>query len=146
MYNNHDDNFTHVYQLKITLQESDPPIWRVIQVPENYSFFRLHLAIIHVMGWMNHHLHEFNIGDVTIGKEEKQLMHEVPTVCEKEARISDYLKGSQREATYLYDFGDQWDHDVVLEEVVPRIPGARYPMCLAGEMAAPPDDCGGMRG
>jgi len=137
--------FKNVYQFKITLKDSKPPIWRRIQVPESYSFWDLHVAIQDAMGWMDYHLHLFTIpsagspGYIEIGIPEGNEY--LKSVQEK---IKDYISLEHPKLTYRYDFGDDWVHSVVLEKILPREPQQEYPLCVAGRMACPPEDCGGI--
>lgn len=143
-----------VYQLKITLKRTKPPIWRRIQVPEDYTFEDLHLAIQEAMGWWNTHLHQFKIVNPktgvkdTIGKPDDSGFSfvEYNPVLESEAKIADYFVDPKNKALYEYDFGDGWDHDVVLEKILPAVSGSTYPQCLAGKRACPPENCGGTDG
>jgi hypothetical protein len=139
-----------IYQFKITLKETDPPIWRRIQVPSTYSFWDLHVAIQDSMGWRGNHLHEFKINDFN-GK----IMHfgipdeefdEIRTLSGWEHKISKYFGGEITSCDYIYDFGDNWLHSIELEDVLPAEKGVKYPRCLAGERATPPEDCGGIPG
>jgi hypothetical protein len=139
--------FANVYQFKITLKDSKPPIWRRIQVPENYSFWDLHVAIQDAMGWMDYHLHVFEIGtyggfgSIEIGIPEAN--EHLKSVKEK---ISKYFSPTHPKVMYVYDFGDDWEHTILLEKIVPADPAQSYPLCLAGKRACPPEDCGGLYG
>jgi len=139
--------FQNVYQFKITLKGSKPPIWRRVQVPENYSFWDLHTAIQDAMGWMDCHLHEFLIPSfqaalhIEIGLPEgNEYLHGT------KVKINQYFQQEKDKADYWYDFGDDWFHLVVLEKIIPRNPEWEYPVCLAGKQACPPEDCGGIWG
>lgn len=139
--------FQNVYQFKITLKGSKPPIWRRIQVPVNYSFWDLHVAIQDSMGWMDCHLHEFLIPSfqaalrVDIGLPEgNEYLHST------KVKINKYFQQEKDRADYWYDFGDDWFHLVVLEKVLPRDPKQEYPVCMGGKLACPPEDCGGIWG
>ena len=146
------DQFKKVYQFKITLEELDPPIWRRIQVPETYSFWDLHVAIQDAMGWTDSHLHQFEMmspktgEDVEIGIPDEEWEDEVQTLAGWEQKIADYFSSKNPTALYIYDFGDNWEHTVVLEEILPRAEKTEYPLCLEGERACPPEDCGGAWG
>lgn len=140
-------SFQNVYQFKITLKNSKPPIWRRIQVPESYSFWDLHTAIQDAMGWEDCHLHEFIFpyfrapDSVIIGLPEgNEYLHG------SKIKINKYFKQEKDKADYWYDFGDDWFHLVVLEKILPKDPKQEYPVCLAGKMACPPEDCGGIGG
>ena len=140
------------YQFKVTLGEIEPPIWRRILVPAKYSFWDLHVAIQDSMGWLDYHLHLFRVrepesGDVIeIGiPNDEPFEDEIPCTPGWDVAVAEYFtKGDAAE--YLYDFGDDWQHVVTLEAIVDRVAKARYPQCLAGSRACPPEDCGGVGG
>lgn len=144
--------FNKVYQFKIALDDTEPPIWRRIQVPETYSFWDLHVAIQDAMGWFDSHLHEFEIIDPSLGEEvrigirDKELGWEGDILQEQKQKIADYFSMENRRACYTYDFGDSWDHTVTLEKILPREEGTDYPRCIDGRRACPPEDCGGVWG
>jgi hypothetical protein len=132
------------------LEDSQPSIWRQIQVPENYSFWELHVAIQNAMGWYDCHLHQFEITDphyhepVTIGKPDNEIGESI--LIEWETKIADYFSSKNKNALYIYDFGDHWCHQITLEKVLAAVAGQTYPRCIAGERACPPEDCGGIDG
>ena len=138
-----------VYRFKIVLQETDPLIWRRIET-KDVTLDKLHELIQTAMGWMNSHLHQFKIANV-------QYTHPRFLIDDFDGfealdysgmRISDLVSqhGSKMRMGYQYDFGDNWQHDVVLEKVMEPEPGVRYPRCIAGERACPPEDIGGVYG
>jgi len=139
-----------IYQIKITLNGITPPIWRRIQVPAKYTFWDLHVAIQDSMGWLDYHLHVFRIqkrnkrSAVEIGIPDEEYVDNV--LPGWEVNVSDYLSEPGAFAYYDYDFGDGWGHDVLLEGVLLAEPGERYPKCVGGERACPPEDCGGLGG
>lgn len=140
---------TNVYQFKITLEGIKPAIWRRIQVPEMYSFWDLHVAIQDSMGWFDCHLHEFEVLNPKTGILERigspdETWGEGPLTGWK-SLISDYFSSGNKKATYLYDFGDGWEHKILFEKMLP-MSEEKYPICLAGERACPPEDCGGIWG
>jgi hypothetical protein len=143
--------FDKVYQFKITLEGIEPPIWRRIQVPETYSFWDLHVAIQDSMGWSDSHLHEFRLVNpgtgasevIGIPGEDYRGGGRVKPGWEK--RVSDFFP-TEAAAEYLYDFGDRWRHALEFEGVFPRENGIRYPSCIDGRRACPPEDCGGTDG
>ena len=127
----------------------EPRIWRAIEVTSDYSFRDLHVAIRDAMGWLDNHLHEFEIIDpvtrhiVRIGIPDEEFREERTTLPGWELRISDYLQMENAETNYAYDFGDGWVHRVTLTEMAQPDPAATLPSCVAGERACPPEDCGG---
>lgn len=140
-----------VLQFKITLLEIEPPIWRRIQVPANYTFWDLHVAIQDAMGWQNEHLHDFRIPQpdgsslyIGIPDEDSPMLHN--ELAGWEVKVRRYLAHPGDEVLYVYDFGDMWKHSVVLGGILPAEPGQTYPRCLEGACACPPEDCGGSYG
>ncbi len=142
--------FNQVYQFKITLQGIKPPIWRRIQVPETYTFWDLHVAIQDAMGWSDSHLHEFTILnpstglEVNIGFPDEELDKKILTDWNQ--KIADYFTMENPLANYVYDFGDNWEHKIQLEKILPREQNVNYPVCIKGKRACPPEDCGGIIG
>jgi hypothetical protein len=133
-----------VYQLKITLQEIEPAIWRRLQVRRQVRLDRLHLMIQAAMGWTNSHLHEFLIKGQRY-RDLEQMSEDIdePDMSnEEEFRLAKLVdEGDVFE--YKYDFGDYWQHEIEVEKLIEPEPGIKYPRCLAGERACPPEDCGG---
>jgi hypothetical protein len=138
-----------VYQLKITLLESHPPIWRRIQV-KDCTLDKFHEHIQTAMGWTNSHLHHFKVGDHLYGDPElmQENFEDMEYKDSTTTKISDILpKTSKRfRFQYEYDFGDSWYHEVLFEGVVRADSTVKYPRCLEGERACPPEDCGGVWG
>lgn len=144
--------FTQVYQFKITLKGIRPPIWRRIQVPSTYSFAQLHHAIQRAMGWYDEHLHEFRILrpdtglEAAIGLPDANSFADEEVLDERRQKIAKYFSLANPKALYIYDFGDDWEHMVVLEKILPPGDGVVYPICITGKRACPPEDCGGVWG
>ncbi len=133
-------NTNTVYSLKITLDNIAPPIWRRVQV-EDCTLADLHAVIQIAMGWCNSHLHMFAIGgeqytDPKMGGDPD----DVSTHSESLAHLADQ---GHRTFRYIYDFGDDWVHTIEVEEVLPPEPKVKYPRCVRGKRASPPEDCGG---
>ncbi|RLF60074.1 MAG: plasmid pRiA4b ORF-3 family protein [Thermoplasmata archaeon] len=141
---------SEIYQFKILLNRSKPPIWRRIQVPETYTFWDLHVAIQDSFGWDDYHLHEFEIVSpkldriVNIGLPDDEFGEEILT--EQKEKIRDYFSMDNNSSRYTYDFGDNWEHIITLEKILPRKNEETYPICIKGRRACPPEDCGGMWG
>lgn len=141
--------FENVYQFKITLRNIRPPIWRRIQVPETYNFWDFHIAIQDVMGWTDSHLHGFRMKDpkryvkVDIGFPNEFSSE---ALLGWETAIADLFSIKNPRAEYIYDFGDNWEHLITLEKILPKEPGTRYPRCIKGKRACPPEDIGGVWG
>ncbi|GAB6182801.1 plasmid pRiA4b ORF-3 family protein [Thermodesulfovibrio hydrogeniphilus] len=144
-------SYEFVYQFKITLLGIKPPIWRRIQVPENYSFWDLHVAIQDAMGRTDTHLHMFLIKDpktggaMKIGISDNDFSFK-PILAGWKQKIKKLFSPYNIIATYIYDFGDNWHHQIKLEKILPRKEGIKYPICIAGKRACPPEDCGGPYG
>lgn len=141
---------SRVFQFRVSLSGLEPQIWRRIQVPGNYSFWDLHVAIQDSMGWLDYHLHDFLIEDPASGESVRfgipDEFDELDIAPDWEYRIADYFTSENPRAIYLYDYGDCWEHEVLLERILPRDSDSGYPKCLAGERACPPEDCGGIYG
>lgn len=141
-----------VYQFKIVLKGISPPIWRRIQVPENYTFWDLHVAIQDAMGWLDCHLHKFDVINPEtalteeIGIPVEDFGGDMEVLPGWKRKIAHYFSTNDTKADYLYDFGDHWTHEISFEGIQPGEKGVRYPACVAGKRACPPEDCGGIWG
>ena len=137
--------FDQVYQFKVMLLEISPSIWRRIRVPASYTFWDLHVAIQDVMGWTDTHLHEFRIKNpktgskVNIGIPDEDFDSKISQGWKK--KIADFFTLVNPKAEYTYDFGDNWRHDVSLEEILPRQKGVDYPLCVDGGRACKGRSC-----
>lgn len=132
------------YLMKIQLLDIEPVIWRRFVVPANITLDRLHDVIQIVMGWTDSHLHEFTIGNKRYT--EYPESKEDGLVCGR-YRLGDLIKQKGRTFSYLYDFGDSWEHELALEESRYFNPELRTELaCLEGEQACPPEDVGGIPG
>ena len=142
------DQPQEIYQIKVTLLGTDPPIWRRLLVPANLTLDQLHDVLQLAMGWENCHLHEFRIGRQRFGKPDpmERTLGGPRTASERTARLFNVLSKAGAKAVYTYDFGDSWEHEVVVEKCLTSEPGCAYPACLAGERHGPPEDCGGIPG
>ena len=140
-----------ILQFKITLQEIQHPIWRRIQISDKGTCWDLHVAIQDAMGWTDSHLHEFSvIHPETLEKKSLGIPDDGedfnPTFASWKAKVTDYMKvQANHKISYLYDFGDSWRHIIEFEGSHEKQPG-KYPRCLAGERACPPEDVGGVMG
>lgn len=146
--------YDHVCQFKITLRGIKPPIWRRIQVPETYSFWDLHVAIQDAMGWEDYHLHQFALIDpstdmkveIGIPHEEFDFVFDTKILPGWKQKIAEWFSMKNSVAEYVYDFGDNWEHTVKLEKILPKEADTTYPRCIDGKRACPPEDCGGIWG
>ena len=137
-----------IYQLKITLKGSRPPIWRRVLVPSGITFHRLHRIIQTVFDWQDCHLYEFSFSGANVSApREDNLILPDPKPSKNARRLKiDRLLTSERHCTYTYDFGDDWEHEIELEKVLEPEPGVSYPFCNEGERHAPLEDIGGIGG
>lgn len=134
---------TTVYQVKITLNDVDPPVWRRVQVGD-CSLAELHRIIQLCMGWGNCHLYAFEVDGVEYGDPETADRGDY---CDSRSRkLSQLASQGPNGFAYQYDFGDDWEHFVEIEKTLPAEPKTKYPRCVAGERACPPEDCGGAYG
>jgi hypothetical protein len=131
-----------IYQLKVGLRGATPPIWRRLEVPADISLARLHRIIQVAFAWDGSHLHVFQTPYGEFGIADAELGHraEAPVTLEQVAPTA------RSTIRYTYDFGDDWEHDVVVEKVLDRDSTVSYPRCTGGRRAAPPEDCGGIWG
>jgi Plasmid pRiA4b ORF-3-like protein len=139
-----------VLRLRVTLVDtSDPVVWRQLLVPATTRLDRLHEVLQAAMGWENSHLHAFSVGParsqgraVVYGTPDPDLGHRDETT----ASLANLVGKDGDRLEYTYDFGDSWDHEIVVEASVVATANQTYPICVAGEGACPPEDCGGVGG
>jgi hypothetical protein len=134
-----------VYQLHVELLHLEPAIWRQILVPGSIKLPKLRHVLLEAMGWEGGHLHEFVFGDTSYGQPDPDFPSDPPMLNEARITLTNAL-GSLRSFTYIYDYGDNWEHRVKVEKVLSPDPGLRSPRCLAGRNACPPEDVGGVPG
>ncbi len=135
-----------IYQIKVTLKDSEPRIWRRFQVKGNTTLYKLHQILQVVMGWESDHLYEFVIGETHYGELEDDLGFGLEVKDAKRVKLSQVVAGEKTKFTYVYDFGDDWRHEVLIEKILPPEVGVHYPVCIKGKNACPPEDCGGIWG
>ena len=139
-----------IYQLKITLNGSKPPIWRRVQTPASTTLERVHAIIQQSMEWVNYHLHEFNVKDMLIGDPEQlcgwEMGEEPDVIDEAEITLAELKIREGAKFEYVYDFGDNWQHQILLEKRLERDPDTHYPICIKAVKAGPPEDVGGIWG
>jgi Plasmid pRiA4b ORF-3-like protein len=134
-----------IYQIKVTLLWSSPPIWRRLLVPSDITLSDLHNLLQRVMGWDDSHLHEFHCRGQCYGPTDPE-QDGPDKIDECKVRLNQLLVRTGAKISYTYDFGDDWKHAIVLEQCLPVDPNATYPECTGGARACPPEDCGGMGG
>jgi hypothetical protein len=139
-------------EFSVILRDSEPTAWRRFQITADASFYELHIALQSVMGWTDSHLHEFSLipkgkrKAVIIGLPDEEGWDDRPRMISWETKLSDYCQTVGQKLEYLYDFGDSWQHDLVLEAILLAQAKGKYPLCMTGAGACPPEDCGGIPG
>lgn len=129
-----ENNNTTIYELRVTLDYSSPPIWRKLLVPDNFTLLQLHKIIQLAMGWGNSHLHGFH-DKKTRGN------------CKETNALQAVFQGQlKKKIVYVYDFGDNWSHTIELQKIHPYDEKKTYPQCIGGKKACPPDDIGNLPG
>lgn len=136
---------TRVYQMKVTIRHTRPPIWRRFLVRSDTTLYELHLALQVVLGWRNTRLYQFLIDGVSYsdsvtaddlgpkwGVQNGEAIHLHEMISEEKAKF-----------LYIYNFGHYWEHEVLLERILPLQSSGQYPWCLKGKRACPPEDIGG---
>lgn len=135
-----------IYQFKVTLDKTQPPIWRRFLVSSNDTLGKLHDILQIVMGWQDYHLHMFAIGGQHYGKPQNDEFGELGCLDERDYRLRKLVTWEGARFQYEYDFGDSWWHTLKLEKILPPHPKQLLPECLAGRRACPPEDVGGVWG
>jgi hypothetical protein len=136
-----------IYQIKVTLEYSKPPIWRRIQVPGDVNLRKLHRILQEVMGWSDYHLHQFIVGETYYGEPHPDYEgFGFQMRDEKRVKLAQIVPAEKFKFFYEYDFGDSWEHQLLVEKILPPEPGVHYPRCLKGKRACPPEDVGGVWG
>lgn len=133
-------------QLRIELRGVKPLVWRRILVPETVTLAKLHGILQWTMGWMDGHLHEFEIAGERYGVPDREWQAPGEVTDERRARLQPLIEAGVRRFTYVYDFGDHWQHLIKVEDLVPPHDGLQPIVCLAGANACPPEDVGGVYG
>lgn len=131
-------------QLKITLRSVEPPVWRRIVVASDVTLGELGAILEPAMGWLGMHLHVFNADGTWYGMGDPDAPSD--ELNENRFQLGDVLPVVGARMQWDYDFGDGWEHDVVVENIGPPDPNIEYPVCLEGRRACPPEDCGGPLG
>jgi hypothetical protein len=132
-----------ILQVKLKLLGvAKPPVWRRLLVPVNTTLDQMHSILQSAMGWEDYHMHVFSDGDLEYGIPDRELGFS----DEREVTLGDVFGDVGDKLLYTYDFGDGWEHVVVLEDLLDAVPAVAYPVCLAGKGCCPPEDCGGVWG
>jgi hypothetical protein len=135
-----------IYQIKVTLEESKPPIWRRLLVRSDITLADLHRTIQAAFGWWDYHLHQFIIAEIYFGTPDPDYDDDLEMHDERKIRLHQITRREGFKFRYEYDFGDGWLHKVLVEKILPPEPGQHYPVCIKGRRACPPEDVGGMWG
>ena len=138
------NSFSQVCTIRIELRDSDPLIWRQVEVPTSITLDVLHDIVQIAMGWRDRHFWEFKTGKQRYGLPMDEDWGAVPCIEAAEVCLRDVLKPRKTMIDYLYDFGDAWEHRLTVTDIRQGEPGASYPRYTAGEWAGPLEDCGGM--
>jgi hypothetical protein len=139
------DRSATVHRLKVTLRDVKPPVWRRILVASDTTLEELAALLEGAMGWLGGHLHQFVTADAVYGRPDPDEPPGwgPPTLDERAVTLADVLTAPGAKLRWDYDFGDGWEHDVVVESIDAPAPGVDHPVCTGGRRACPPEDCGG---
>lgn len=138
-----------IYQIKITLKHSKPPIWRRLLISSETTLARLHDIIQVAMGWYDSHLHAFNINREnysTPSPYDPEHLRELGMKSTRGKKLQSFISGEGDKFTYEYDFGDFWEHVILVEKILPSDPEQPLPTCIKGKRTCPPEDVGGVWG
>lgn len=140
------DSFTEIATLRIELKDSDPPIWRVVEVPTSITLKVLHDIVQVTMGWLDYHLWELVIDGQSYGLPMDEDWGTAPRKVASRTRLREVIAPGTTRIDYTYDFGDNWEHNLIVSDVRRGEPDTAYPRFIAGERDCPPEDCGGIPG
>ena len=133
-----------IYQMKVTLQGIRPPVWRRFQISSTDTLADLHVALQVLMGWANVHMHQFVKDNYHYGEPDEGFSKGF--LNEANYRLDQILKNEKDTLFYLYDLGDCWEHQILLEKILPFTTEVTLPVCIKGRRACPPEDVGGVGG
>jgi hypothetical protein len=137
------ENFDQIATLRIELVDSQPPIWRELEVPTSLTLLRVHDVVQIALGWADYHMWEFEIAGSFYGRPDE----DEPEIKDaSKVRLRDVLQGESTSLVYVYDFGDNWEHQIIVSNLHLADPELPYPRLVAGQMAGPPEGCGGLSG
>lgn len=140
------DSFTEIATLRIDLKDSEPPIWRLVEVPTSITLKVLHDIVQVTMGWLDYHLWEFRVDGTTYGLPMDEDWGTSPRKSADRTRLRDMITPGTTIIDYIYDFGDYWEHRLTVSDVRAGDPTIGYPRFVDGERDCPPEDCGGIHG
>lgn len=140
------ESFNEIASIRIELVDSESLIWRQVEVPTSMTLKALHDVVQAVMGWFDYHLWEFTIADKRYGLPADEDWGTEPRYEAAKTRLRDVLAPGQAVIGYTYDFGDNWEHRLIVNNVRQGEPDGSYPRYIGGERNGPPEDCGGIPG
>jgi hypothetical protein len=141
----HPTSHNVIAQIKVTLLGvSKPPVWRRLQLRADTRLDRLHGLIQAAFGWEDYHLHSFTYGQEEFGPADPDL--DLDFNNERDITLGELIGGIGDRLRYTYDFGDNWEHEILVEQLLDPDPETRYPVLIAAKGACPPEDCGGVWG
>jgi hypothetical protein len=135
---------TTIHRVKISLRGAKPSVWRRMEVPSDLTLSVLHEMLQTAFGWFDCHPHQFETACGDFGDPAQDGFWS-RRADEAAATLAQVAPGRREKVGYVYDFGDHWRHDLVVEAIAPAVPGVRYPRCIAAEGAPPEEDCGGIK-
>ena len=136
----------NIYRVHVSLRETDPPIWRLLELPSRTTLKQLHRMLQIAMGWEDSHLHEYIVNGQRYGTPDTLYDEPGDVVAETGVRLERLLPEPGTTMLYLYDSGDYWEHAIRLEAAFMADSSATYPRLVGGARSCPPEDCGGVRG
>lgn len=129
-----------IIQIKVKLLGvSKPPVWRRLKLQADTRLDHLHDIIVAAFGWQDYHMHVFTSGPEEFGVPDPELGHS----DERRVSLGQLIGGVGDKLRYTYDFGDDWEHEIVIEDLLDADPDTHYPVLVAAKGACPPEDCGG---
>lgn len=139
--NQHTPAHDVIVQIKIKLLDvTKPPVWRRVQLRADTRLDQLHEILQPALGWENYHLHAFSFGEEDFGPRDPEL--ELDFSDERQVTLGELTDIGAR-FRYTYDFGDDWEHEILVEDRLDPVPDTHYPILVAAKGACPPEDCGG---
>ncbi|WP_439547570.1 plasmid pRiA4b ORF-3 family protein [Sandarakinorhabdus sp.] len=139
-------SFTEIATLRIDLKDSNPPIWRLVEVPTSITLKVLHDIVQVTMGWLDYHLWEFRIDGTVYGLPMDEDWGTAPRKSADRTRLRDVVATGTTHIDYIYDFGDYWEHVLTISDIRAGEPAIGYPRFISGERDCPPEDCSGIPG
>jgi hypothetical protein len=132
-----------IHRVKATIHGSKPPIWRRLELPSAMTLDIVHEVLQIAFDWVGYHLHVFETAYGEFGSPEQNDSWS-DRADEASVALAQVAAAENAKIVYVYDFGDDWRHDIVVEKILPAEPGVAYPRCIAGRRAAPEEDSGGV--